>query len=69
MKASLKEEALKKATRAEALDDTGIQRAETAPMTVSGAVNKSLIMGALLLITALYSYTNPSPRFLWVGAI
>ncbi|MFT5998512.1 MAG: putative YccA/Bax inhibitor family protein [Neolewinella sp.] len=65
----LKEEALKKATRTEVIDGGLVQRAETAPMTVSGAVNKSLIMGALLLITALYSYTNPSPMFLWGGAI
>jgi uncharacterized YccA/Bax inhibitor family protein len=62
----LKEEAIAKTNT---LDDSVIQRAETDPMTVGGAVNKSLIMGALLLITSLYSFANPSPLFLWGGAI
>jgi len=62
----LKEDAITKATT---LDGGATQRAETDPMTVSGAVNKSLIMGALLLITSLYSFANPSPLFLWGGAI
>lgn len=39
------------------------------PMTVDGAVNKSLIMGVLLLITSLYSFMNPSTLFVWGGAI
>ncbi len=62
----LKEDAIAKANT---LDGGVTQRAETDPMTVSGAVNKSLIMGALLLITSLYSFANPSPLFLWGGAI
>ncbi len=41
----LKEESINKATRSDVLDEVGIQRAETAPMTVSGAVNKTFIMG------------------------
>lgn len=62
----LKEESIAKAGT---LDGGVTQRTDTDPMTVSGAVNKSLIMGALLMITALYSYANPSPLFMWGGAI
>jgi uncharacterized YccA/Bax inhibitor family protein len=65
----LKEEALNKANQERSLDAGYTERAETAPMTVSGAVNKTLIMGALLLLTSLYSYANPSPLFMWGGAI
>jgi uncharacterized YccA/Bax inhibitor family protein len=38
-------------------------------MTVSGAVNKSLLLGALMLVTALFSYLNPNPILMWGGAI
>ncbi len=38
-------------------------------MTVSGAVNKTLILTALLLITAAVGYTMPNVMFLWVGGI
>lgn len=38
-------------------------------MTVSGAVNKSLLLGALMLATAVYAFANPSPLFMWGGAI
>ncbi len=37
--------------------------------TVSGAVNKSFLLGFLLLLTALYSFSAPSSLFLWGGAI
>lgn len=66
----LKEEAITRSSRPDTLDGGAIvQRSEDQAMTVSGAVNKSFIMGALLLLTALYSYGNPSPLFLWGGAI
>lgn len=38
-------------------------------MTVSGAVNKSLILGAIMLLTASVGYTYASPLFMWGGAI
>ncbi len=38
-------------------------------MTVQGAINKSFLLTALLLITAVYSFMNPSTLFLWGGAI
>lgn len=38
-------------------------------MTVAGAINKSLIMGALLLITAAIAWMMPNMIFLWTGAI
>ncbi len=38
-------------------------------MTVSGAVNKSLLLGALMLATAVFSYANPNPLFMYGGAI
>ena len=37
--------------------------------TVQGAINKSYLMGALLLLTALYSFYSPSMTFVWAGAI
>ena len=38
-------------------------------MTVSGAVNKTLILTGLLLFTSFLSFTMPNMVFLWVGAI
>lgn len=38
-------------------------------MTVQGAINKTFILTALLLLTAIFSYSNPSPLFMWGGAI
>lgn len=38
-------------------------------MTVSGAVNKTLILSSIMLITAILGYANPSPLFMWGGAI
>jgi len=38
-------------------------------MTVSGAVNKTLILTMIMLITALFSYTSPMSFYLPVGAL
>ena len=38
-------------------------------MTVQGAINKSFILFALMMLTALISYAMPSQLFLWGGAI
>lgn len=38
-------------------------------MTVSGAVNKSLILGAIMLATAVVGFTFANPVFMWGGAI
>lgn len=38
-------------------------------MTVSGAVNKSLILGAIMLFTAYFSFFLANSVFLWGGAI
>jgi uncharacterized YccA/Bax inhibitor family protein len=38
-------------------------------MTVQGAINKSFILGAIMLATALVGYIMPSPLFMWGGAI
>ena len=38
-------------------------------MTVSGAVNKTLILSAIMLLTALWGYSSPSPLMMWGGAI
>ena len=43
--------------------------ATEAKMTVSGAVNKSLILTGLLLFTATIGYVMPNMMFLWVGGI
>jgi len=49
------------------IDDNVVSHAQT--MTVSGAVNKTLILGLILLITTFYSYSNPMQIFLPVGAL
>ncbi len=46
---------------------TLVQGGET--MTVSGAVNKTLILTGILLLTTVFSYANPNPLFMWGGAI
>ncbi len=38
-------------------------------MTVQGAVNKSLILGGIMLLTAVFAFSSPSPLFMWGGAI
>lgn len=38
-------------------------------MTASGAVNKTFILGAILLVSCLFSYTSPMSIFLPVGAL
>lgn len=38
-------------------------------MTVSGAVNKSLILGAIMLLTAVIGFAYANPIFMWGGAI
>lgn len=38
-------------------------------MTVSGAVNKTLILSALLILTSAISFIMPNMVFVWVGAI
>ena len=44
-----------------------ITRGET--MTVQGAINKTFILTAIMLATAVVGYANPSPLFMWGGAI
>jgi uncharacterized YccA/Bax inhibitor family protein len=51
------------------LDGGMITRTGEGSMTVSGAVNKSIILGLIMLVTAVFSYTTPNPLFIWGGAI
>lgn len=44
-----------------------ISRGET--MTVQGAVNKTLLLGAIMLLTAVVGFTYANPIFMWGGAI
>jgi uncharacterized YccA/Bax inhibitor family protein len=46
---------------------TLVQGGET--MTVNGAVNKTLILTGILLLTTVFSYANPNPILMWGGAI
>lgn len=55
------EETYQKAARAAGHD--------TSVMTVNGAVNKSIILGVILLVTAAVSWTMPNMIFLWGGLI
>ncbi|MCP9234692.1 Bax inhibitor-1/YccA family protein [Lewinella sp. JB7] len=64
----LSEERLAKSAQ-RPLDGGFITRAEDNVMTVSGAVNKTLLLGLLVLATALYSFFYPSSLFMWGGAI
>lgn len=65
----LNERRLADATQQSTLDGNMITRADSAPMTVSGAVNKTLLLAGLMLITAVYGYFYPSSLFVWGGAI
>jgi uncharacterized YccA/Bax inhibitor family protein len=47
----------------------GITVADSAPMTVAGAVNKSLILGVVFLLFSLVAFVYPMQFFLPVGAI
>jgi uncharacterized YccA/Bax inhibitor family protein len=38
-------------------------------MTVQGAINKSLILGGIMLLTAVFAFSSPSPLLMWGGAI
>jgi uncharacterized YccA/Bax inhibitor family protein len=49
--------------------DGGFIRDNTERMTVQGAVNKSLILGGIMLLTAILGYTMVNPLFMWGGAI
>lgn len=60
------EKAYAQSTRDQAFDGA-IQRGET--MTVQGAINKTFILTAILLLTATLGFANPSPLFMWGGAI
>lgn len=55
-------------TANEALDGSFIQR-KGERMTVNGAVNKTLILGAIMVATAILGFSMPNPLFMWGGAI
>lgn len=65
----LSERKLADATSQSTLDGEMITRADAAPMTVAGAVNKTLMLAGLMLLTSVYAYYNPSTMFVWGGAI
>lgn len=44
-----------------------VSRGET--MTVQGAVNKTLLLSAILLATAVWGYAATNPIYMWIGAI
>ncbi len=65
--------AQREATREERLDtlesglDVGLISTQT--MSVSGAINKTLILTLLMLITAAFSFSYPNPILMWGGVI
>ncbi len=63
----MKEEAYRQAGTG-TLDGDFIQRAGER-MTVQGAINKSFLLGAIMLATAVVGYTMFNPLFVWGGAI
>lgn len=42
---------------------------QTEKMSVTGAVNKTITLTLLLMVTALFSFAYPSPLLMWGGAI
>lgn len=64
----MNENAFRKVSSNNTLDSDFIQVGANR-MTVSGAVNKTLILSAIMLLTALYGYTSPSSLMMWGGAI
>jgi len=58
----LKESALQKAS-------VTFDRAEGSSMTINGAINKTMILFFIMLITTVISYSMPNNLFLFVGAI
>ncbi|MEO1258284.1 MAG: Bax inhibitor-1/YccA family protein [Bacteroidota bacterium] len=64
----MKEEALRNSTNQEVLDaDMTAAHIVTEKMTVMGAVNKSFILFGIMLITAAFSYQQPSMMFILLG--
>ena len=64
----MNENAFRKVSSNNTLDSDFIQVGADR-MTVSGAVNKTLILSAIMLLTALWGYSSPSPLMMWGGAI
>jgi len=62
------DEKIKKAIAIGSNDET-IKTDTTDLMTVNGAVNKTLMLGLILLIVSFYSYNNPMAIFMPVGAL
>lgn len=61
----MNEEAYQKSTQ----DTVPSSAAMAERMTVAGAVNKTLILAAIMLCTTIYAYTTPHPLFWIVGAL
>ncbi|MFK8054567.1 MAG: Bax inhibitor-1/YccA family protein [Saprospiraceae bacterium] len=61
----------REATREEQLGtlEAGLERTEERSMTVTGAINKTLMLTGLMLITAAYGFSNPSSLVMWGGFI
>lgn len=49
--------------------DAGMVGADYQPMTINGAINKTLVLMGVMLATGLLSYTFPNPLFMWGGII
>ena len=63
----MKEDAYKESAQTDVLDSEMVSTGE--PMTVTGAVNKTLILAGIMMITTIFSYMNASPLLMWGGAI
>ena len=64
----LSEDRMAKAAQ-QPLDGGFITRADADVMTIGGTVNKTFLLGALVLVTSVYSFFYPSSLFMWGGAI
>jgi len=58
-----------KALEAERRVSTGGDMDSSEGMTVTGAVNKTALLGMILLMTTIYSFYNPTQIFLPIGAL
>lgn len=65
----MNEEAFRKASSNNSALDADFIQVGAGRMTVQGAVNKSLILSGIMLLTALWGFTSPSSIMMWGGAI
>lgn len=65
----MNENAFMKASSGQQTLDSDFIQVGASKMTVQGAVNKTLILSGIMLLTALWGFSSPSSLMMWGGAI